>query len=182
MIETPKASRAKFKYEPDLGLFKVDKFLPAGAVFPFDFGFVPSTLADDGDPVDVLVLTDGPVCTGCLVPARLIGVIEAEEKEEGRTERNDRLVAVAVTSLDHSDVLHMNDLGPRLIREIEYFFSSYNQFEGKVFRSLGTFGPKRAEKVVKQGVHALKSSKKKQAKGQDNKVSAAAFKGDQDPW
>src|ERR671939_103970 len=91
VIETPKGNRNKFKYDEERGLFKLSGVLPMGAVFPFDFGFIPSTLGGDGDPLDVLVLMDEPAFTGCLVPARLIGVVEAEQTEEGETQRNDRL-------------------------------------------------------------------------------------------
>src|SRR5919202_2577365 len=101
IIETPKGSRNKFKYDEQRGLFKLSGVLPAGAVFPFDFGFVPSTRGEDGDPLDVLVLMDEPAFAGCLVPSRLIGVIEAEQTEEGTTERNDRLIAVAANSYTH---------------------------------------------------------------------------------
>jgi Inorganic pyrophosphatase len=92
VIETPKGSPNKLTFEPRYGTFVLKGVLPAGAVFPFDFGFVPSTCADDGDPLDVLVLMDAPVYPGCIVPSRLIGVIEAEQTEEGETERNDRLL------------------------------------------------------------------------------------------
>ena len=83
VIETPKGSPNKLTFEPRYGTFVLKGVLPAGAVFPFDFGFVPSTRADDGDPLDVLVLMDAPVYPGCIVPSRLIGVIEAEQTEEG---------------------------------------------------------------------------------------------------
>src|SRR3954454_21727082 len=95
IIETPKGSQNKYTYEPRLGAFILGGVLPAGAVFPFDFGFVPSTLAEDGDPLDVLVLMDGPAFTGCIVQCRPLGVIEAEQTEDGKKVRNDRLIAVA---------------------------------------------------------------------------------------
>src|SRR3712207_70105 len=104
IIETPKGSRNKFKYDEERGLFLLDGVLPLGAVFPFDFGFVPSTLGDDGDPLDVLVLMDEPAFAGCLVPARLIGVIEAEQTEKGKTTRNDRLITVAENSRNHREL------------------------------------------------------------------------------
>src|SRR5215212_9852523 len=94
IIETPKGQRNKFKYDEKSGLYKLGGVLPAGAVFPFDFGFAPSTLGGDGDPLDVLLLMDEPAFAGCLVPARLVGVIEAEQTEKGNTARNDRLIAV----------------------------------------------------------------------------------------
>src|SRR6187549_1983500 len=101
VIETPKGSPNKLAFEPRYGTFVLKGVLPAGAVFPFDFGFVPSTRGGDGDPLDVLVLMDAPVFPGCIVPSRLIGVIEAEQTEDGETERNDRFLAVAANSATH---------------------------------------------------------------------------------
>src|SRR5262247_3666073 len=93
IIETPKGSRTKFKYDEEHGLFMFDKALPIGQSFPFDFGFLPSTRGGDGDPLDVLVLTSEPTFCGCLIYAKLLGIIEAEQTEEGKTVRNDRLIA-----------------------------------------------------------------------------------------
>src|SRR3954454_15900549 len=90
IIETPKGSRNKFNYDPELGLFRLGGVLPLGAVFPFDFGFVPSTLGGDGYPLDVLVLMHEPALTGRLVTVRLSGAIEADQTEDGETTRNDR--------------------------------------------------------------------------------------------
>src|SRR5215208_5286440 len=101
VIDTPKGSRNKFKYDEALGLFRLSGVLPAGAVFPFDFGYIPSTEGGDGDPLDVLVLMDEPVFVGCLVPSRLLGLIEADQTENGKTTRNDRLIAVAANSRNH---------------------------------------------------------------------------------
>src|SRR2546421_8211911 len=95
VIETPKGSRSKYAFDPDQRAFKLKKVLPEGMVFPHDFGFIPSTEAEDGDPLDVLLLMDQPAFPGCLVEARLIGVIEGEQSEDGKKERNDRLLAVA---------------------------------------------------------------------------------------
>lgn len=81
IIETPRGSRIKFKFEPASGLFEISKFLPKGFVFPFEFGFVPSTVAEDGDPLDVIVLMDEPAHVGCLLKVRLIGTIELEQTE-----------------------------------------------------------------------------------------------------
>src|SRR5690349_6348428 len=78
IIETPRGARNKFKFDESLQVFRLSSVLPAGAVFPYDFGYVPGTHGDDGDPLDVLVLMDAPAFCGCLVPSRLIGVIEAE--------------------------------------------------------------------------------------------------------
>jgi inorganic pyrophosphatase len=148
IVETPKGSRNKFKYEPEFGLFRLSAVLPLGATFPFDFGFVPCTSAPDGDPLDVLVLMDEPAFVGCLVSARLIGVIEADQTEDGQTTRNDRLIGVAAASRDHRDIQHLDDLNPNLLAEIEHFFVSYNMAKGKEFRIRARHGPDRAREIV----------------------------------
>jgi inorganic pyrophosphatase len=115
IIETPKGSQNKYTYEPRFGAFALDGVLPAGAVFPFDFGFVPSTIGDDRDPLDVLVLMDAATFTGCIVPSRLIGVIEAEQTENGKTMRNDRLIAVAAKSITHRSLREISDVSDDLV-------------------------------------------------------------------
>jgi inorganic pyrophosphatase len=164
VVETPKGSRNKYNYDERLGLFKLGGVLPAGAVFPFDFGFVPLTLGGDGDPLDVLVLMDEPAFAGCLVRARLLGVVEAEQTErDGETTRNDRLVAVASKSHLYSRALSLSSLDPGLIDEIEHFFVSYNRIKGKEFKPLGRFGPAHALRLVEEGVKQFKKSKSRRA-------------------
>ncbi len=150
VIETPKGHRNKYKYDEKRGLFMHSGVLPAGAVFPFDFGFVPATEGGDGDPLDVLLLMDEPAFVGCLVPANLIGVIEAEQTEDGKTERNDRLIAVAANSRSQREIRSLDQVNENLMREIEHFFVSYNQVKGKKFEPLGRFGPDRARKTVQE--------------------------------
>ena len=152
IIDTPKGSRNKFKYDERLGIFKLGGPLPLGAVFPFDFGYVPSTRGEDGDSLDVLVLMDEPAFPGCLVSGKLIGIIEAEQTEGHETTRNDRLIAVAAKSRNHSNVRFLGDLNTNLIHEIERFFISYNETKGKVFKILGRHGPGRAAAAVKKGM------------------------------
>ena len=162
IIETPKGSRNKFNYDEETGLFKLGGVLPAGASFPFDFGFVPSTLGGDGDPLDVLVLMDEPAFAGCLVRVRLVGAIEAEQTErDGETTRNDRLIGVAAESRLHKGVRTLEALGPALLDEIEHFFVSYNDFKGKRFNPLGRVGPRKASALVEQGVKEFAKSKRK---------------------
>ncbi|HZS47567.1 MAG TPA: inorganic diphosphatase [Blastocatellia bacterium] len=151
IVDTPKGNRNKFKYDEGLGLFKLSGVLAAGTVFPFDFGFVPSTLGEDGDNLDVLMLMDEPAFVGCLVNARLIGVIEAQQTEGGKTERNDRLIAIASHSHNHKDVKTLGDINVNLLTEIEHFFISYNEVRGKKFKPEGRYGPEKAERLVKQG-------------------------------
>ena len=148
VIETPKGSPNKLAFEPRYGTFVLTGVLPAGAVFPFDFGFVPSTGAEDGDPLDVLVLMDAPVFPGCIVPSRLIGVIEAEQTEKGETKRNDRLLAVAANSAAHRSIQQLSDLSEDLVAQIEHFFVSYNEMKGKRFEVKGRAGKKRALALV----------------------------------
>ena len=158
IIETPQGSRNKFSFDERRGIFKLDGVLPAGASFPFDFGFVPTTLGQDGDPLDVLVLMDEAAFTGCLVPSRLIGVIEANQTErDGQTMRNDRLLAVAANSYTHKAIQELRDLSPNLLEEIEHFFQSYNEIKGKQFQALHRRGAQAAKKLVEQGQKAFRA-------------------------
>ncbi len=156
IIETPKGSRNKFDFDETRNLFKLVGVLPAGAVFPFDFGFIPSTTGGDGDPLDVLMLMDEPAFPGCLVEARLIGVIEAEQTEDGETERNDRLIAVARQSHNHKDVERLADLYGNTVGEIEHFFVSYNASKGKEFKPLRRGDGERAREIVEEGIKNLR--------------------------
>ena len=160
VIETPKDCRNKYAFDDARGVFVLKGVLAAGHSFPFDFGFVPQTLGGDGDPLDVLVLMDEAAFAGCLVPSRLIGVIEAEQTElDGRVERNDRLIAVAADSHTHSHVKSINDLNETLVAQIEHFFVSYNEIKGKRFKPLGRFAARKAKDLVEEGA-ALYNRKK----------------------
>lgn len=169
IIDTPKGSRNKFKYDEKVGMFKLGGVLPSGAIFPFDFGYIPSTMAGDGDPLDILILMDDPAFVGCLVPAKLIGVIEAEQTEDQETTRNDRLIAVAADSRNHSHVRFLGDLNNNLVHEIERFFISYNETKGKKFEILGRFGPDRALALIDSGVTQFKRSRRR-ANGSNHKT------------
>lgn len=161
IIETPKGSRNKYNYDEEYNLFKLGGVLPAGAVFPFDFGFIPSTLGGDGDPLDILLLMDEAAFPGCLVPARLIAVIEAEQTErDGETTRNDRLIAVAADSHTHRDVRTLANINERLLDEIEHFFISYNKIKGKNFNPLGRFGPIKAARLIEEGQKNFRQKKR----------------------
>jgi inorganic pyrophosphatase len=156
IIETPKNRRNKFDYDPASRLFKLGGLLPEGMAFPFDFGFIPSTIGGDGDPLDVMVLMDEPAHVGCLVDVRIIGVIEAQQTEHGKTETNDRLLAVAVHSYSHEDVTSIKELNPSLLDQIEQFFVSYNKLRGKRFKLKSQGGPKRAMAIIANGIKAFK--------------------------
>lgn len=164
IIDTPQGSRNKYKFDEQLKLFKLAGVLTSGAVFPFNFGDVPGTLSEDGDPLDVLVLMDEPAFVGCLIETRLIGVIEAEQTEEGKTERNDRLIAVAAVSRNHRDVTELSQVSENLVHEIEHFFVSYNQAKGKAFKVLGRGDAAQAAALIEQGRKAFRRGAKKSAK------------------
>jgi inorganic pyrophosphatase len=145
VIETPKGSRNKLKYDEERDRFRLSRVLPTGMAFPFDFGFVVDTRAEDGDPLDVLVLSDAPLPMGCLVEVRLVGILEVEQRERsGDLVRNDRLIAVAETSTTHAATRDLGDVNPALLDEIEAFFDQYNRLDGKAFRVIHRRGAEAA--------------------------------------
>jgi inorganic pyrophosphatase len=152
IVETPKGSRNKYAFDSDAGILTLKKVLPNGMVFPFDFGCIPGTRGDDGDPLDILVLMQECVTSPCLVQAHLIGVIEAEQTEDGESERNDRLVAIAEFGNQSSKIESLKKLPKRTLKEIEHFFVSYNELAGKEFKVLDYRAPDAAVKLVKQGI------------------------------
>jgi inorganic pyrophosphatase len=151
IIETPKGSLNKFTYDEELGLFKLGGGMPIGFVFPFDFGFVPSTTGGDGDPLDVLLLMDAPAFPGCLVYSRLLGAIEAEQTQAGKTDRNDRLIAVAEASRYDNECRSLEDLDAQRMTDIEHFFISYGAAKGKQVRPIARSTPERARILVEEG-------------------------------
>jgi inorganic pyrophosphatase len=161
VIETPRGRRNKFDYDVSSGLFKLGGLLPEGMAFPFDFGFVPSTLGDDGDPLDVMVLMDAPAHVGCLMDVRVIGVIEAKQTKGKKMERNDRLLGVAVHSYEHEDLDDISSVSKTFLSQVEAFFVSYNQQRGKEFKITGLAGRKAAIKLIKAGVSLRKKGRAK---------------------
>jgi inorganic pyrophosphatase len=151
IVETTEGARSKLEFDLKLGCLKLTKVLPAGFTFPLNFGSIPGTLADDGDPVDILLFMTDPVPAGTLVEARPIGVMEAEQIENGKKERNDRLFGVAVQSTEHRHIASVASIEKRKRKELERFFQGYNEEEGKRFRCLGWFGPRRAWRLIDRG-------------------------------
>jgi inorganic pyrophosphatase len=153
VIEASQGTRHKLKYTPEWNAFVLDGVLPVGLAFPYDFGFLPSTLGDDGDPLDVLVLADEALPPGAVVPCRIVGVVEAEQHDEDEADakRNDRLLAVAVKSHRHGDCREIRDLPARILDEIEQFFVAYNASKRGSFRPLARRGAAAATRLVEQG-------------------------------
>jgi inorganic pyrophosphatase len=154
VVDSPKGSRNKYKYDEQHGQWRLSKILPQGMAFPYDFGFIPATRGDDGDPVDVLLLMDEPAFPGCVVPARLIGVLEAEQTEDGKTVRNDRLIAVVETPYNPAEYDSLDEVSRQRLDEIEHFFVSYNQVEGRQFKPLGRQGADSARELLEEATRS----------------------------
>ncbi|MBV9303852.1 MAG: inorganic diphosphatase [Acidobacteriaceae bacterium] len=157
IIETPKGRRNKFKYEPDSGLFSLSRVLPQGFSFPFDFGFIPSTEGEDGDPLDVIVLMDEPAHVGCILQVRLIGVVEIVQTENGKRSKNDRLVAVPVDSFDYGEVKSVSKLQRSFVEQVKEFLELYNKNSDKQDEVKGIAGPERAVAILDSAIRAFES-------------------------
>jgi inorganic pyrophosphatase len=154
VIESPRGSTAKFKHDPETGAMMLSRQLPAGVVYPYDWGFIPSTRAADGDPLDAMVLWDGASFPGVVIPSRLIGILRVEQTTAGKpaAEQNDRVFAVPVKAPRFDHVKSIFDLPERVRLELEQFFVSVVAFEGKTLRLGGFEGPAEAERVLRAAV------------------------------
>lgn len=160
VVETPKGSHNKYKYDGECRALRLGAVLAEGLSFPYDFGFVPSTRGDDGDPLDVLLFLDHGVPPGCVVTARLIGVLEVRQREgQGTWKRNDRFIAVARHAPAHGHLRALDDLRPRLLDEIESFFIHFAAFNGKTLEVLDRRGPERAEQLLEIGARRFERSR-----------------------
>ena len=148
VIDTPAGSRNKYKFDAELEVFKLSRILPAGMTFPFDFGSVPGTRAEDGDALDVLVLGEASLFVGCLVHVRLIGVLRATQTERRVTIRNDRLVGALETPVNKAAFRELREVSRQNLRDIEHFFRSYNEAQGRRFEISGRGGAKAAERIL----------------------------------
>jgi inorganic pyrophosphatase len=154
IVETPKGSRNKFAFDPKQEIFALKKVLPAGMTFPYDFGFLPKTIAPDGDPIDVLLLMDEAAFPGIAVRARLIGIIEGEQLDGKKRIRNDRLVAVAEANHMYANIKRLKDLPGQFLRELQVFFVNYHNLEGKKYKLLGCRGAQAAMSLIKKAQKA----------------------------
>lgn len=154
IIETPAGSRNKFSFDIEQGIFAHKKTLPAGMSFPYDFGFLPQTLAPDGDPIDVLLLMDEPAFPGISVKGRLIGVIEGQQIDGKKKIRNDRLIVVSEETHRYANVQKLKDLPDQWIDEVQEFFVNYHDMEGKKYQLLGTKGVGEAMRLIRKAQRA----------------------------
>jgi inorganic pyrophosphatase len=150
IIETPKGSAHKYDYDPKLEIFRLNKVMPPGMNFPFDFGFIPGTRGADGDPLDILLIMDEPNIQGVAVQCRIVGILEAVQIErDGRHVRNDRVLSVSDLSKQYRNVLDVEGLSSDVKSEIESFFKQYNELAGKEFHSLGWKGAGEALELIR---------------------------------
>jgi inorganic pyrophosphatase len=159
VVETPRGSRAKFAFDPKLEAFTLTKSLLVGLTYPHDWGFVPSTTAEDGDPLDVMVIHDAATFPGLVLACRIIGILQIRQKSKGKAERNDRLFAVPRRSHSELGLRDVGELSKPIREELEKFFVATDELEDKKLEIVGWKGPKVALKAIKE---AAKSFAKKE--------------------
>ncbi len=176
VIEVPKGQRNKYEFDPDLGVFKLDRVLYSSVHYPAAYGFIPSTLAEDGDPVDILVLTHGEIFTGCLIEVRPVGLLKMRD-DKGM---DDKVLAVPINDPIYNSIRRLADVPPHLPNEIEHFFSVYKELEGKHVESFGWHDFFVAERAILQAIDRKKEQqgeeKKSATNGKANSASKAKSK------
>ena len=155
VVETPRGSRAKFSYDWKLETFALSKSLLTGLTYPHDWGFVPSTKADDGDPLDIMVIHDAATFPGIVLSCRVIGILQIEQKSKRKTERNDRLFAVPRRSHAEPGLRDVRDLSKPIQQELEKFFIATDELEDKKLEIIGWKGPKAAMQAIKDAAKSF---------------------------
>lgn len=149
VVDTPKGTPYKLKYEEETGIFRLHKALPLGSVFPSNFGFVPSSLGGDGDALDALIINDYVKPTGAVVLGQLISVLEATQSQNNLTQRNDRLIAFPIGLVSRKPMQPVVEFSPTLKKAIVDFFVKYNELQGRTFRPIRYAGPGQANRIVR---------------------------------
>jgi inorganic pyrophosphatase len=144
IVEIPKDSPNKYEYDGKLGVFRLDRALYSPMHYPGDYGFIPGTLAADGDPMDVLVLVNRPTFPGCLLEVRPIGVLNMVDQKE----LDQKIIGVSPRDPRYSEVHTLDQVAPHTKRELEHFFAIYKELEGRVTQTQGWGGPQEARKVI----------------------------------
>jgi inorganic pyrophosphatase len=148
VVETPRGSSCKLDFDPKLKVFTLAKPLMTGLTYPYDWGFIPSTVADDGDPLDVLLIHDAKTYPGVVLRCKPIGILEVLQRKKGKEERNDRIFAVPDRSPFEGDLQDVRRLPSRAVEELEQFFRATNALEEKELEFLGWRGPGHAVKMI----------------------------------
>ena len=162
MVESPRGATVKFKYDPAERVMTLSRPLPLGLVFPFDWGFVRATRAEDGDPLDAFILWDSSSYPGIVIPCRAIGIVNLEQTstKSGRRERNDRVAVVPLESPRQDALVSALDLPLRVRGEIEAFFVHSGVFEGKDAKVLSWQGPQAALRAVREASKKARSRRR----------------------
>lgn len=148
VVETPRGSRAKLEFDQKLRAFTLAKPLLTGLSYPYDWGFIPSTKAEDGDPLDVLIVHDAATYPGLILRCRPLGVLEIIQTKKGKKERNDRIFVAPERSTFEADLKDIRNLPARATRELERFFEATDALEDKTLEFLGWHGPKKASQTI----------------------------------
>ncbi len=144
VVEIPRGSRNKYEWDPQAGVFRLDRVLSSAVFYNFDYGFVPDTHADDGDPTDTLLLIDEPTFTGCHVWARPVGLLEMRDEQGG----DFKILCVAVGDPHQAHVKRLSQVRPHRLVEIENFFQTYKLLEDKTVEVIGWHDADRAREVL----------------------------------
>jgi len=155
VVESPRGSTVKLKYDANLNAFTLSRPLVEGLAYPFDWGFVPSTRAADGDPLDAMIIWDRATYPGVVIPCRLIGLLAVEQNSKrrpGTRERNDRVIAVPSKAPKYNTLKEVRDVESRVRDELEAFFAASVAFEGKDLKILQWAGAAAAYDLVKASV------------------------------
>ncbi|MBK6765519.1 MAG: inorganic diphosphatase [bacterium] len=160
VVEVPYGHRNKYEYDSELGAIVLDRPLFSPVHYPGDYGFVPGTLADDGDPLDVLVLVKTPTFPGCVVAARPLGVLMMQDEKGG----DEKVLAVPATDPSFETYHSLSDVPPHFLREMDHFFRVYKELEGKHVTSMGWKDRWEAEQIIRDCIKRAKTSKNAPAK------------------
>jgi inorganic pyrophosphatase len=144
IVEIPKNSTNKYEYDGKLGVFRLDRALYSPMHYPGDYGFIPGTMADDGDPMDVLALVSEPSFTGCMIEVRPVGILNMVDSEEG----DQKVLAVPTRNPRYDQIHTMDQIFPHVRREIEHFFTIYKELEGRTTHMEGWGGPREARRAI----------------------------------
>ncbi len=157
VIEIPLEGISKYEYDKQLHVFRLDRNLFSPVHYPGDYGFIPSTLGDDGDPLDVLVLVDTPSFPGCLQVVRPIGVLDMIDQGEG----DEKILAVGEGNPRYNDVYNYSEVYPHMLKEIKHFFTIYKDLEGKSVEVKGWRDAAAAREIIVKAQQAFIDAKKK---------------------
>jgi inorganic pyrophosphatase len=148
VIEIPKGSKNKYELDKDTGLLRLDRVLYSAVHYPADYGFIPRTFCDDGDPLDALVLGQEPVYPLTIVEARAIGVMRMRD-EKGI---DDKIVAVSVHDPSFADYTDKNELPSHVLRQLRRFFEDYKALENKQVIVEDLLGPAEALRIIRESL------------------------------